>query len=41
MALIQAWASLKNYKNKNDMPPRPGGDDTGRVDFRCEKRRVG
>ena len=36
--LIEAWASLKSFKRKDGQPPRSGGDGTGMVDFRGEKR---
>ena len=36
--LIEAWASLKSLKRKDGEPPRSGGDGTGMVDFRGEKR---
>ncbi|MGH9579614.1 MAG: IS5 family transposase, partial [Terriglobales bacterium] len=36
--LIEAWASLKSLKRKDGTPPRDGGDGTGMVDFRGEKR---
>jgi len=36
--LIEAWASLKSLKKKDGTPPRSGGDGTGMVDFRGEKR---
>jgi len=36
--LIEAWASLKSFKRKDGEPPRSGGDGTGMVDFRGEKR---
>ena len=36
--LIEAWASLKSLKKKDGSPPRAGGDGTGMVDFRGEKR---
>jgi transposase len=36
--LIEAWASLKSFKRKDGDPPRSGGDGTGMVDFRGEKR---
>lgn len=36
--LIEAWASFKSLKRKDGTPPRPGGDGTGMVDFRGEKR---
>jgi len=36
--LIEAWASFKSFKRKdNDEPPKPG-DGTGMVDFKGEKR---
>ena len=36
--LIEAWASFKSLKRKDGKPPRSGGDGTGMVDFRGEKR---
>ena len=36
--LIEAWASLKSLKRKDGTPPRAGGDGTGMVDFRGERR---
>ncbi len=37
--LIDAWASFKSFKRKgDDEPPRSGGDGTGMVDFKGEKR---
>ena len=36
--LIEAWASFKSFKRKDGEPPRSGGDGTGMVDFRGEKR---
>jgi transposase len=36
--LIEAWASFKSFKRKDGEPPRPGGDGTGMVDFKGEKR---
>ena len=36
--LIEAWASLKSLKRKDGEPPRPGGDGTGMVDFKGERR---
>ena len=37
--LIDAWASFKSFKRKgDDEPPKPGGDGTGMVDFKGEKR---
>jgi transposase len=36
--LIESWASLKSLKRKDGEPPRSGGDGTGMVDFRGEKR---
>lgn len=36
--LIEAWASLKSLKRKDGEPPRSGGDGTGMVDFKGEKR---
>jgi transposase len=36
--LIEAWASFKSLKRKHGQPPRSGGDGTGMVDFRGEKR---
>jgi len=36
--LIESWASLKSLKKKGGPPPRSGGDGTGMVDFRGERR---
>lgn len=36
--LIEAWASFKSFKRKDGTPPKDGGDGTGMVDFRGEKR---
>ena len=37
--LIEAWASFKSFKRKDDdAPPTSGGDGTGMVDFKGEKR---
>jgi transposase len=36
--LIEAWASLKSLKRKDGEPPRSGGDGTGMVDFKGERR---
>lgn len=36
--LIEAWASFKSFQHKDGKPPRAGGDGTGMVDFRGEKR---
>ena len=37
--LIDAWASFKSFKRKDDdEPPKSGGDGTGMVDFKGEKR---
>ena len=36
--LIEAWASFKSVKRKDGSPPPSGGDGTGMVDFRGEKR---
>ncbi len=36
--LIEAWASFRSFRRKDGEPPRPGGDGTGMVDFRGEKR---
>jgi len=36
--LIEAWASFKSLKRKDGQPPRAGGDGTGMLDFRGEKR---
>lgn len=36
--LIEAWASFKSLKRKDGQPPRAGGDGTGMIDFRGEKR---
>lgn len=36
--LIESWASLKSLKKKGGPPPRDGGDGTGMVDFKGERR---
>jgi transposase len=36
--LIESWASFKSLKRKDGTPPRSGGDGTGMVNFRGEKR---
>lgn len=36
--LIEAWASFKSIKRKDGPPPPSGGDGTGMVDFKGEKR---
>lgn len=36
--LIEAWASFKSIKRKDGPAPPSGGDGTGMVDFRGEKR---
>jgi IS5 family transposase len=36
--LIEAWASFKSFKRKDGEPPKDGGDGTGMVDFKGEKR---
>jgi transposase len=36
--LIESWASLKSVKRKDGAPPRDGGDGTGMVDFKGERR---
>lgn len=36
--LIEAWASFKSFKRKDGEPPQDGGDGTGMVDFKGEKR---
>jgi transposase len=36
--LIESWASLKSFKKKDDPPPKDGGDGTGMVDFKGERR---
>jgi len=36
--LIEAWASLKSIKPKDGPPPAAGGDGSGMVDFRGQKR---
>ena len=36
--LIEALASLKSFKPKDGPPPPPGGDGSGMVDFRGQKR---
>jgi transposase len=36
--LIDAWASFKSFKRKDGAPPKGGGDGTGMVDVKGEKR---
>ncbi len=36
--LIDAWASFKSFKPRDGEPPKPGGDGTGMVDIKGEKR---
>lgn len=36
--LIEAWASFKNFSRKDSEPPKDGGDGTGMVDFKGERR---
>lgn len=36
--LIESWASLKSLQKKGGPPPRDGGDGTGMVDFKGERR---
>jgi transposase len=36
--LIESWASLKSLKKKDGPPPKDGGDGTGMVDFKGERR---
>ena len=36
--LIDAWASFKSFKRKDGEPPKDGGDGTGMMDFKGEKR---
>jgi len=36
--LIDAWASFKSFRRKDGEPPKDGGDGTGMVDFKGEKR---
>lgn len=36
--LIESWASLKSLKKKGGPPPQDGGDGTGMVDFKGERR---
>jgi len=36
--LIESWASLKSLEKKGGPPPKDGGDGTGMVDFRGERR---
>jgi IS5 family transposase len=36
--LIESWASLKSVKRKGGPPPKDGGDGTGMVDFKGERR---
>jgi len=37
--LIEAWASLKSVRPKDGPPPPPGGDGSGMVDFKGQRRR--
>ena len=36
--LIESWASLKSLQKKGGPPPKDGGDGTGMVDFKGERR---
>ena len=36
--LIESWAGLKSLRKKGGGPPKSGGDGTGMVDFRGERR---
>ena len=36
--LIEAWASFKSFKPKDGPPPPQGGDGSGMVDFKGERR---
>jgi transposase len=36
--LIEAWASMKSFRRKDDVPPPPCGGSNVEVDFRGEKR---
>lgn len=36
--LIESWASLKSLKKKGAPPPKDGGDGTGMVDYKGERR---
>jgi len=36
--MIQAWASMKSFRRKDDAPPPPSGGSNVEVDFRGEKR---
>lgn len=36
--LIESWASLKSLRKKGGGPPKSGGDGTGMVDFKGERR---
>lgn len=36
--LIEAWASFKSFKPKDGPPPGQGGDGSGMVDFKGERR---
>ena len=36
--MVESWASFKRSKRKDGTPPKSGGDGTGMVDFRGEKR---
>ena len=36
--LIEAWASLKSFRPKDEPPPPPGGDRNDWVDFKGQKR---
>ena len=36
--LIESWAGLKSIRKKDGSPPMDGGDGTGMVDFKGERR---
>jgi transposase len=36
--LIEAWASMKSFRRKDELPSDPGSDNQGMVDFKGEKR---
>jgi len=36
--LIESWASLKSLKKKGGPPPKDGGDGTGMLDYKGERR---
>ena len=37
--LLEAWASLKSYRPRDDQDPPPGGGRNQAVDFRGRRRR--